>query len=547
MTFALTLAAASPLIVTAVLIIGLKWPAGRAMPFVLFLTVLLALGPWSLPVPIVGASILQGLVVAIEILFIVFGAVFLLGVLTSTGAMQRIRDGFARLSPDPRIQTVIIAWGFGGYLEGAAGFGTPAAIVAPLLFGMGFPAVAAVTLGLLVQSTPVTFGALGTPIIIGIGTGINTPEVIAAAEASGMTFGAYVQNIGTRAALLHSPMGLIMPFLMVLILCRFFSAEKRWSSALPALPFAMLGGIAFVVPYALTAIFLGPEFPSIAGGLSAVTVTVLAARAGMLVPKTPMTLDRFIDGPAPPADHAQRKAVHQPMSLGAAWLPYAVVGVLLVVTRVRSFPVGDWMQAQALRWENVFDTSLMLQSSPLYLPGTLFVIGAVVAALMARHPKALAEAGADASRVLGKAGVVLIATVPAVRVMINSDLGSEGLASMPVVVAAGAAEAFGSTWPIFAPIFGALGAFVAGSNTVSNLMLALFQHATATDIGLNALHVVALQASGAAAGNMVAVHNVVAAAATVGLIGREGEIMRKTIVPTVIYVGVLGTLGLVLS
>jgi len=132
-----------------------------------------------------------------------------------------------------------------------------------------------------------------------------------------------------------------------------------------------------------------------------------------------------------------------------------------------------------------------------------------------------------------------------VRIYMNSGVNALGLASMPVAMAKWVAENVGRVWPLFAPSIGALGAFIAGSNTVSNLMFSLFQHSVAESLMISGAVVVALQAVGAAAGNMIAIHNVVAASATVGVLGQEGVTLRKTILPTIYYVTVVGILGLV--
>jgi len=149
------------------------------------------------------------------------------------------------------------------------------------------------------------------------------------------------------------------------------------------------------------------------------------------------------------------------------------------------------------------------------------------------------------------AGFVLLFTVPMVRIYINSGANSYEMAtgtmlpSMPIAMASWVAENVGQVWPLFAPTIGALGAFIAGSNTVSNLMFGLFQHGVATELAISSAFVVALQAVGAAAGNMIAIHNVVAASATVGLLGQEGTTLRKTVLPTVYYLLVVGMLGLI--
>jgi len=150
----------------------------------------------------------------------------------------------------------------------------------------------------------------------------------------------------------------------------------------------------------------------------------------------------------------------------------------------------------------------------------------------------------ESTKTLLGAGFVLVFTVPMVRIYINSDVNALGLSSMPIAMADWVSLNVGAVWPFFAPFIGALGAFIAGSNTVSNLMFALFQHGVATALGISAAMIVALQAVGAAAGNMIAIHNVVAASATVGLLGQEGATLRRTLLPTLYYLVATGCLGL---
>ena len=143
--------------------------------------------------------------------------------------------------------------------------------------------------------------------------------------------------------------------------------------------------------------------------------------------------------------------------------------------------------------------------------------------------------------------MALLFALPLVRVFINSGEGfnASGLASMPITLAEGAASLAGNAWPLFAPWIGALGAFIAGSNTVSNLTFSLFQFATAQRIDAIPEVVVAVQAVGGAAGNMITVHNVVAAAATVGLMGKEGVLLRQTVFPMVYYLLLTGSLAFI--
>jgi lactate permease len=159
-------------------------------------------------------------------------------------------------------------------------------------------------------------------------------------------------------------------------------------------------------------------------------------------------------------------------------------------------------------------------------------------------PSQLVAAAGDAGKTLIGAGFVLVFTIPMVRILINSGVNLGDLPSMPVAMATFVSDTFGAVYPIFAPLVGALGAFIAGSNTVSNMMLSQFQFEVANALSISGALLVALQAIGAAAGNMVAIHNVVAASATVGLLGQEGKTLRMTIIPTLYYVFAAGALGM---
>jgi lactate permease len=141
------------------------------MPLSYLTAAALALAVWKVPFPQVAAASINGLVVAASILFIIFSAILLLNTLQQSGALQVIRNGFINISSDRRVQVIIIAWLFGTFIEGSAGFGTPAAVCVPLLVGLGFPAMAAVIAGMTIQSTPVSFGAVGTPILVGVNKG----------------------------------------------------------------------------------------------------------------------------------------------------------------------------------------------------------------------------------------------------------------------------------------------------------------------------------------------------------------------------------------
>ncbi|ACL74243.1 L-lactate transport [Thioalkalivibrio sulfidiphilus HL-EbGr7] len=547
--------ALTPVITVFLFLVILRWPASRAMPLAYGVTALIALLAWGTDWIVVAAATVHGVVTALNILFIVFGAILLLYTLRESGAIIAIRRGFMDISPDRRVQAIIVAWLFGSLIEGASGFGTPAAIAAPLLVAIGFPAMAAVLSALIIQSTPVSFGAVGTPILVGVNTGLSGQAMVES-HIDVPFFPDYLYEIAFNVALLHTLIGFLIPLIMIGMLTRFFGAARSFREGLAAWPFALFAAAAFTLPYLAVAAWLGPEFPSLVGGLIGLMIVVPAARRGFLVPKQvfdfeprarwqPEWVSALQDLPDPVRNGA-------PVTLIQAWIPYLLVAVLLVITRAVD-PVSELLRSSALTlsWPNIFGTSVTTSSQPLYLPGfVLLVVSLLTYALhrMDREPGAYARAWRQSGRTILSASAALLFAVPMVQVFIQSGQASP-YASMPLVLAEGVSLASGEFWPLFSPLIGALGAFVAGSNTISNMMFALFQFATAESIGLDARGaavVVALQAVGGAAGNMICVHNVVAASATVGLIGREGDLIRKALIPMGYYVLAAGPLGMAL-
>ena len=541
------LLAVLPILVAAILLVGFRVPARLAMPAVYVLAVIIGLFAWAMPVTQIAAASIQGLFITFEILFIIFAAILLLNTLKHSGAVAAIRAGFATITPDRRVQVVIITWLFGSFIEGASGFGTPAAITAPLLVALGFPAMTAVMLGMMVQSTPVTFGAVGTPILVGARGGLDSPEVAQQLAAAGLSMGEYLQIITVHVVCLHALVGTVMPLFMVMMMTRFFGKNRSWTEGLSIWRFALFGGFAFTVPYLLSGIFLGPAFPSLLGGLVGLAIVTTAARKRFLIPDDVWDFAPRSDWPEGWMGQLEMRldTSRQQMSAVRAWLPYLLMAVLLVLTRLPQLPIGRALQSVAFRWEQILGTSVTASTTPFYLPAAMVLLAALLTVALHRmRGRQFAAAFAESSKTLVGAGFVLVFTVPMVRIYINSDVNALGIDSMPIVMADWVAVNVGAVWPFFAPFIGALGAFIAGSNTVSNLMFALLQHGVATALGISAALVVALQAVGAAAGNMIAIHNVVAASATVGLLGQEGATLRRTVIPTAYYLVMTGALGM---
>lgn len=557
----MALVAFVPILTIFLFLVVLRWPAVRAMPLGYAVTVVLGLAVWRMPPAAVAAATIKGVLIAVSLLWIIFGAVLLLMTLRASGALTVIRSGFMNVSPDRRVQAIIVAWLFGSFVEGASGFGTPAAICGPLLLALGFPAMAACTVALIIQCTAVTFGAVGTPIIIGMGESLSA-EALAAASVAGYSQPDLLHQIGIFAALPHAIAGTTVPLVVSCVLTRFFGQRRSLAEGLTIWKFALLAGAAFTVPYLLFAVLLGPVFPSLLGALVGLAIVVPAARKGVFLKGVPIwdfpprtaweptwtgTLQAVDDDPP-----------HR-MSLARAWLPYLLVAGLLVLTRLPNVPILQLKQrltspCVTFCWNGIMGVRELSQKIEFFhLPGTMFVVVALaVYWLHGMDRTALRTAWTQAIHTLAAPALALVFAVALVWVFIASGINHAGvsgqpLASMPLMLASAAADAAGRSWPFFAPVIGALGAFVAGSNTVSDMMFAMFQYGVADHTNTPHLVILGLQAYGGAAGNMITVHNVVAAGATVGLAGVEGLLIRKTILPMGFYLLIGGCAGILMA
>lgn len=547
-----TLLALTPIAVVFLLMVVLERSAKLSMSVAYIVTALLALFVWQAPGAVVAAASVNGVVTAITLLFIVFGAVLLLNTLKESGALSAIRRGFTDISPDRRVQVIIVAWLFGSLIEGSSGFGTPSAVGAPLLLALGFPAMAAVMSVLVIQSTPVSFGAVGTPMLVGVRSGIDNKTDVAELLAPIQPWD-YLLHIVNDVALIHALVGVVIPLFLSGLLTRFFGARQSFTEGLKAWKFALFAGLAFTVPYLLIARTLGPEFPSMVGSMIGLFIVVTAAKKGLFLPKETFDFPpraqwekNWLGTLADTDDSAAATAPK--FSVLHAFSPYVLVIALLILTRtvapLKAFLTGPMT---TLRFSELFGTKIAATAQFLYSPGFILILASLACIfIFGMKQGQYGRAVKSSASTMVDAAPALLLAVPMVQVFVNSGSADGSMVSMPVMLAQGAAALAGSAWPNVSPWVGSLGAFIAGSNTVSNMMFAYFQFSTAQQIGLNldqSAIVVALQAVGGAAGNMICVHNVVAAGAVVGLMNREGEVIRKTLVPMTYYCVQAGLIG----
>jgi lactate permease len=541
-----------PIAMVLVLMVGFRWPATKAMPLAWAVAALSGIAIWKMPATLIIASTLSGFGSAINVLVIVFGALLILYTLRESGGMETISHGFFGISQDRRVQVIIIAFMFAAFLEGAAGFGTPAAIAAPLLLGLGFPALAAVSICLICNSVPVTFGAVGTPIWFGLKT--LRPKVEAALATGDpalgfATFDGFLKNVGEWSTMFHGVVSMILPLAICAFMTRFFGQNKSWKEGLGVWKFALFASVAFLVPYVTVAFLVGVEFPSLIGALIGLAIVVTAAKKGLFLPK-----DTWDFGPQSSwgsewvgSIEPGKTDLKPRMGQLRAWTPYILIAVFLVLTRIAELPFKSWVNSLSISWTHILGYDhVNFAMTPLYNPGMIpFVLVAILTIFIhGMNGTKAAAAWKEAFVKIKNPAIALFFAVAMVEIFKQSGHNPQGYGSMPMSMAEFVSIIAGSSWPMFAAFVGALGSFITGSNTVSDLLFADFQYGIAENIKVSREIIVALQAVGGAMGNMICVHNIVAASATVGLSGEEGLILRKTMVPCLIYGLIVGVAGL---
>ncbi|MCT7941592.1 L-lactate permease [Shewanella holmiensis] len=547
MTTLQLLASLTPIISVMVFLVLLKLPASKAMPISMVATGLAALFIWQMDSTILAASVVEGLLSAITPLSIILGAVFLLNTLKYSGAMDTIRAGFTNISGDARVQVIIICWLFGSFIEGSAGFGTPAAIGAPLLVLLGVPPIAAAVVALIADSTSVSFGAIGLPVLFGMEQGLMENGVsMASAQIAqhGGSFVDYAQFIAMHMITIDLITGSLVPLVIVSVLTGFFGRNRSFKEGLQIWKFALFAGFAFTLPAWLINYIAGPEFPSVIGALVGMAIVIPVAKKGWLLPATPW--NDFAENDA--KDDTEDKAVAaEPAKFSqiAAWSPYIIMAALLVLSRVVA-PFKDWLNSFNISWTGLMGTELKASFATFYAPGIFFVLVCILGFFLFKmKPKAIKQSITVSCTSMLPTIISLGASVPMVKIFLNSGANGSGLASMPVALADLLANTMGSVWAWVSPVVGIFGAFLSGSATFSNMMFSGLQYSVADNIGMNHAMALALQGIGANAGNMMCVMNVVAAATVVGMAGRESEIIRKTMPVALLYAFTAGTIAFV--
>ncbi len=502
-------------------------PSQRALPLAALVLYLLRLTWFKTDPNATNATVLQGLLTAWTPILIVWGAILIFKTLEHSGGMDIIRRWLNGITPNRVGQVMIVAWAFSFLVEGVSGFGTPAALAAPVLVGLGIDPVRAALVTLVMNSAPICFGAVGAPVWFGLGeVGLNHAEMLA---------------VGMKAAVIHSLAAvLIVPVAMSFVV--------PWRTVLRNLVFIVLSVLSAVGPMLILARW-DYDFPTVLGGAVGLPATLLWARWGI----------GMMDDPGAPSQGARLPL----RDLARAAFPLWATVIVLLLTRVEAVGLKDLLRADSPAWslplgslgefvvspglvlqlKGIFGTPVSWRHELLYVPSILpfFLVAALSFVVFGMRRDAIARTWGDTWTRMGKPVIALSATLVFVKLLM---VGGERSCAM--VVGHSLAAWIGQGWQFCAAGLGAIGAFFAGSNTVSNLTFAGIQNAIAASLGLDRTTVLALQHVGGAAGLMVSIHHVVAACAVLGINDAEGAIIQRAVLPMLLYVLIAGLIGALL-
>jgi lactate permease len=503
-----------------ILLIPLRRPAWQAAPVAYAITIVIALFVWEIAGAVLSASILNALIVFLELMLIVVFALLVLNIMIETGALDTIKKAIGGITGDQRVLAMLLAWGLVGFIEGIAGFGTPAVIAAPVLVYFGLSPLKAVAICLIGNSTAVPFGAAGTPVVIGFaGLGL-TDEAISDAVF--------------YAAAVHTPMSIFITGFIVCIV----ALDKPKGSFREFLPFAVFSALSFSLPYLAIAWFVGPELPAIIGGIVALTAIAFAARRGFLLPSVPQELKVTEEEPQQGGAEAGGATVSLTTLLrGIA--PFIVMSLALIVSR--TVPgIREVLQGVTITFGEFGGTELA-SLTPLYTPYFYLALALLTALVTFRiDGRVLRRAATATYERIRTASIVLIFIIGLTQLLLISDTNPAGLPSIPEVLGEGFADLLGGTFVVFSGFLGALGSFMTGSATVSNLLFGSLQLDAARALESPAAIFLALQLIGAGVGNMISLSNIAMAAGAAGLDSREGDVIRETIIPVIVVCLVAG-------
>ncbi|MDA8454888.1 L-lactate permease [Acidovorax sp. GBBC 3334] len=511
------------------------------------ITVLLSLGVallfYRMPLSAALASAVYGFFYGLwPIAWIIVAAVFLYKISVATGQFDVIRSSILSVTPDQRLQLILVGFCFGAFLEGAAGFGAPVAITAALLVGLGFKPLYAAGLCLIANTAPVAFGAMGIPIIV-------------AGQVSGVDAFAIGQMAGRQ-----------LPFMTVIVLFWIMAIMDGWRGVKETWPAVLVGGGSFAIMQFLTANYIGPELPDITSAIVSLVVLTLFLKVWQ-----PKRIFRFEPEPAA-TGAAARGAARSPAGAGAgaarvssgvpltagavfrAWSPFIILTAVVTLWSLKPFKA--LFAAQGALASTVVNLPVpflhnLIEKTPpvvasavpygavysfnwLSATGTAILIAALITIASTRLSPAKAVATLGETFQELAVPIYSIGMVLAFAFIANYS----GLSATLALALAHTGHAF----TFFSPFLGWIGVFLTGSDTSANALFAALQATTAQQLGLPQVLTVAANTTGGVTGKMISPQSIAIACAAVGLAGRESDLFRFTVKHSLVFAAIIGVM-----
>ncbi|HWR06221.1 lactate permease LctP family transporter [Sporomusa sp.] len=511
--------AAIPVIIIFYLLAIRRTPGQIAGAAAVTSAVLVAILVYKMPVATALTATGMGAMYGVfPIFWIVITAIFIYNMTVETGQFEIIKNSIASITDDRRLQALLIAFAFGAFLEGAAGFGTPVAISAGMLVGLGFNPLYAAGLCLIANTAPVAFGGIGIPIIVaGQVTGLDTMKIS--------------QMVGRQ-----------LPFLSVIIPIWLVVLMSGWKSAMEVLPACLVAGISFASIQYLSSNFIGPELPDILSALATIVALTVFLRSWK-----PAKIWRFADEKAAAAT-TTKLPVYTFGTIIKAWSPFIVLTVMVILWGLK--PVQAVIDAVSLKILVPGLDKVVMQVAPIVKKSTamaalykinwlsaagtaLFIASIISAAILGVGPSRFCNIFARTFKQLTKPLITIPCVLGLAYVMNYS-----GMSSTLGLFLAGT----GSFFPFFSPFLGWLGVFLTGSDTSANALFGNLQSVTAQQVGMDPVLAVAANSSGGVTGKMISPQSIAVATAATGLVGKEGDLFNFTVMHSLVLAVVVGVM-----
>ena len=492
-----------PIIWLIVALSGLKMAGHKACVIALVITIVLAVGYWKLNFVWTMTAALEGILNALwPICLVIVAALFTYNLTLKTGAMDLIKQMLAGVSCDKRVLALLIGWGFGNFMEGMAVFGTAVAIPASMLAGIGLDPMSAVVGCLVVNSTPTAFGSVGVPTVtLGSVTGLDAIP------------------LAGSVALIQCILTFLSPFLMVCICGKGIKALKGM------IPTTLVAALSFTVPWFIAAQVMGPELPDIIGSICSMVCIIIAAKIFNKNPDSEYSIQ------------VSEKKEKTGIALGEgvkAWSPFILIFILLMITSTLCPPIHDaiaGIKSQIVVYAGEGGNTLGF--SWVNTPGIMIFIAAIIGGFVqGAKVGEMVTVLLETLKKYWKTILTICSVMATAKIMGYSGMISD-IAQLLVVVT-------GSFYPLFAPLIGAIGAFVTGSGTSTCVLFGGLQSQTAVSLGLNPSWMAAANVMGAGIGKMICPQGIAIGAGAINAVGSESKILSAVFKYCLLYVVVGG-------